>query len=488
MTGSRRTRLPRADRAARAARVAICALAGALVAPAAARADAEPSPGDPLEHATVDGPAIAHMVLARGKRTENVVFDELAVKRLEPGLVTLSFTAEGRALRVPWCGGRRAVRVAGREVRAPGDAASTRPTAASGPFVAPLPGGRVDVAIDVVVSPYERRVACGEAPRAGEPGRGPWGFSSLAFPSPSTARGGGVAAVYVPKAHDRARPASVLVGVHPWNGGIWTYAQYTHLVQEAERLDVVLLHPSGLGNSLYVAEAEAEVMRALEALGHALPVDPRRVSIWGASMGGAGATTIGLHRPDRFASVTSFFGDARYDLSTYVRSILHDEAGAHAVNALDVIDNARHVPIWLVHGEADRVSPIRQSELLDQALRARGFAVRFDRAPGVGHEGRLVERFAAEVVRRAAVAVAPEHPARVTFRSVRAEDTSTYGVRLERAGASDAFVDLEGKDGRVVVHAASGVRAVVLKPGALGVASGAPVEKSGPDTVPVRWE
>jgi len=130
----------------------------------------------------------------------------------------------------------------------------------------------------------------------------------------------------------------------------------------------------------------------------------------------------------------------------------------------------------------------RQSELLDQALRARGFAVRFDRAPGVGHEGRLVERFAAEVVRRAAVAVAPEHPARVTFRSVRAEDTSTYGVRLERAGASDAFVDLEGKDGRVVVHAASGVRAVVLKPGALGVASGAPVEKSGPDTVPVRWE
>ena len=143
---------------------------------------------------------------------------------------------------------------------------------------------------------------------------------------------------------------------------------------------------------------------------------------------------------------------------------------------------------WLVHGEADRVSPIRQSELLDQALRARGFAVRFDRAPGVGHEGRLVERFAAEVVRRAAVAVAPEHPARVTFRSVRAEDTSTYGVRLERAGASDAFVDLEGKDGRVVVHAASGVRAVVLKPGALGVASGAPVEKSGPDTVPVRWE
>lgn len=471
MSGARRAR-------GALALAAACALASATDV---ARAEAPAGTGDPLQHAGVDGPAIAHMVLTRGKRVENVTFDELADKRLEPGPVTLSFTAEGRALWVPWCGGRKAVRVAGREVRPPGDAPA-------GPFVAPLPGGRVDVAIDVVVSPYERRVACGEAPRAGEPARVSWGFSSLTFPSPSAARGGGVAAVYVPRAHDRSRPATVLVGVHPWNGGIWTYAQYTDLVREAERRDVVLLHPSGLGNSLYVAEAEAEVMRALDALGRALPIDGRRVSLWGASMGGAGATTIGLHRPDRFASVTSFFGDARYDLSTYVRSILHDEAGAHAVNALDVIDNARHVPIWLVHGEADRVSPIRQSELLDQALRARGFTVRFDRAPGLGHEGRLVERFAAEVVRRAAVAVAPEHPARVTFRSVRPEDTEAYGVRLERAGAGDAFVDLEGKDGRVVVHAASGVKAVVLRPGALGVAPAAPVEKSGADTVPVRWE
>lgn len=482
-----RARKPRAGVRLAGWLAAACALGAAASAraeepPASSGALASSASSGPLAHASVDGAPIAHMVLTRGRRAENVTFDELATKRLEPGLVTLSFTAEGSALLVPWCGGRKALRVAGREV--------LKIAVTAGPFVAPLPGAgaRVDVAIDVVVSPYERRVACGEAPRAGEPARVVAGFSTLAFASPSAARGGGVAAVYVPRAHDSSRPATVLVGVHPWNGNIWTYAQYTDLLREAELRDVVLLHPSGLGNSLYVAEAEAEVMRALDALGQALPVDPRRVSLWGASMGGAGATTIGFHRPDRFASVTSFFGDARYDLSTYVRAILHDEAGAHAVNALDVVDNARHVPVWLVHGEADRVSPIRQSELLDQALRARGFAVRFDRAPGLGHEGRLVERFAAELVRRAALAAAPEHPARVSFRSVRPEDTEAYGVRLERAGAGDAWVDLEGKDGRVVVHAASGVKAIVLREGALGVARGAPVEKSGPQTAPVRWE
>ena len=69
-------------------------------------------------------------------------------------------------------------------------------------------------------------------------------------------------------------------------------------------------------------------MRAISALRSRVAINPARVSIAGASMGGAGATTIGFHRPDRFASITSFFGDSRYDLATYVRPILHDAAGA----------------------------------------------------------------------------------------------------------------------------------------------------------------
>jgi hypothetical protein len=168
-----------------------------------------------------------------------------------------------------------------------------------------------------------------------------------------------------------------------------------------------------------------------------------------------------------------------------VRNILPDEAAAHAVNPIDVIDNARHVPVWLVHGEADKTSPIRESELLDAALRKRGYAVRFDRIPGVGHEGRLVERFAAEVVKRASTAKAPEFPSRVTFRSVRAEDVSAYGVRIERTGSQDAFVDLEAKDGEVVVHEASGVKKIVLAKGALGLSEPKPVRTT---RVPVSWE
>jgi len=45
--------------------------------------------------------------------------------------------------------------------------------------------------------------------------------------------------------------------------------------------------------------------------------------------------------------------------------------------------------------------------------------------------------------------------------------------RIVRSGAGDAFVDLEQVGGRVVIHRADGVRAIVLEDGALGVAKGA---------------
>jgi predicted peptidase len=186
-------------------------------------------------------------------------------------------------------------------------------------------------------------------------------------------------------------------------------------------------------------------------------------------MGGAGATTIGFHRPDRFASVTSFFGDSRYDLSTYVRGILPDQASAHRVNALDIVENARHLQVWLVHGRADRTSPIVESQALADALRQLAFDVRFDAVPGVGHEGALVARFLPELVARAATARIPRDIARVTYRSARASDVGAYGVRIERSDVQgDAFVDVEREPDGIHVRSAQGAHAIHLTAGALG--------------------
>jgi pimeloyl-ACP methyl ester carboxylesterase len=394
----------------------------------------------------------------------------LRVERLEPG---------GRAIELPTCAGRGAVALDG------------TPAAASdpGPLVVPLSPGEHMVSLRVTVSGYERRITCGGMARIGAVEELHDGLLRFAFPSPHASAGGGHAVVFVPPGHDAAKPGSLLVLLHPWNGSVWTYAAYTELLDEAAKRDVVLLLPSGLGNSLYAAAAEDEALRALDALQGQVAVDRTRVSLAGASMGGAGATTIGFHAPDRFASITSFFGDSKYDLGTYVKAILKDEAGAHRVNALDVVDNARNVPVWLIHGEDDRVSPIAQSEILAQALERRGFAVRFDRAPGMGHAGGLVARFARELVARASMARAIEHPKRVTYRSVRAEDRGAYGVGLTRVHAGDAYVDLEtAEDGTVRVHAADNVSGITLAPGALGAQPEAAIVRDpGVAAVHVSW-
>lgn len=412
-------------------------------------------PGVDLSHDDVEGLAVDAFDVDGAR----LAFGDLGRLRT-PGRVVLRFSARGAAVRIPTCAGRGRVFVDGAQQNVP----------AKGPAVLKLdrPDADHEIKVEIDVSKYEKRIACSEPPRAGRAVRTTEGVSLVHFASPHTAKGGGEAVVFVPRGHDKAAPGALLVGTHPWNGGIWTYAAYRELLEEAQAKDVVLVMPSGLGNSLYVADAEDEVMRAIDAVKTAVAVDPRRISIWGASMGGAGATTIAFHRPDRFAFVASYFGDSKYDMTTYVKSVLGSDAGAHAVNALDVVENARHLPVFLVHGENDRTSPIVQSTMLESAMKQRGMSVDFERVPGMAHEGPLVVKYIRTVVDRAAATQAIVHPARVSFRSVRAEDSGAYGVRLVRSGKGDAFVDVEKRGDGIHVLAAEGTREIVLAPGALG--------------------
>ncbi|HEY8040611.1 MAG TPA: prolyl oligopeptidase family serine peptidase [Polyangiaceae bacterium] len=435
-------------------------------------------------HADVRGADVtAAEVRSAGGAWRSVAWDDLDGTRLDPGpyevRVHLDATGDAAGVLAPHCAGRQRVVLDGREV-----------AAAVGPVAVPLAPGKHELALAVTVSKYERRIACSGAPRQGALVRTQEGLGELAFASPYGPKGGGRAVVYVPPGHDLGKPSPLLVGVHPWNGSMWTYAAYAQLLREARTRDLVLLMPSGLGNSLYVADAEDEVMRALDAVGSVVAVDPRAVSIWGASMGGAGATTIGFHHPDRFAGVVSFFGDSKYDVTSYVRSILPDDPSAHLVNALDVVDNARNLPVWLVHGEDDATSPIRQSEMLAQAMGALGYDVRFDRVPRMGHAGALVARFLPGVVGFAAGARVPAAPKRVTYRSVRSWDTEAYGVHLVRSSPSgDAFVDVERGADSVHVRRAQGLRALVLDRGALGTPPDRPppIVVDGGSALEARW-
>ena len=435
-------------------------------------------------HANVRGVDITTVDVRADKRAwQSASWDGLDVIRREPGDYEVRLTVDGAGggttVAVPHCAGRRRVLLDGAEM-----------PSSPGPVIVGVGPGAHEVVLAVRVSAYERRIACGERPRVGSLVTTRENLGLLGFSSPYASRGGGEAVVYVPAGHDLTRPSALLVGLHPWNGTPWTYAAYSQLLAAARSRDMLLLMPSGLGNSLYTADAEDEVLRAIDALGEVAAVDRRAVSLWGASMGGAGATTVAFHNPDRFASVTSFFGDSKYDVTTYVRSILPDDPTAHLVNALDVVDNALHLPVWLIHGEDDRTSPLRQSELLANAMSHPPFSVRFDRVPHAGHEGPLVARFLAEVATRAATARVPERVTRVDYLSVRPWDTGAYGVHLVRLWPKgDARVAVDARADGVHVTRAEGLRAVVLDPGALGTSPDHPpaIALDGVRGVAARW-
>ncbi len=441
-----------------------------------------------LTHAAVTGtPVDVVEVRHVGGGAMRESFGALSSEPRAPGIYTVSFRVDAGALciEIPPCAGRQEVRIDGARVQNPGTEVAQRAA-----IVTDVQAKSAhDVSFDVKVSSYEKALRCSYAPRAGTRTQTTAGLSWVTFASPSVRLGGGHAVVFIPRGYAKDKPAPLLVGVHPWNGDEWTYAEYTELLEEADARGVVLLMPNGLGNTLYQAPSEAEVFRAMSELMQVVAIDPARTSIWGASMGGQGATTIGFHVPDRFANVTSFFGDARFDLSTYVRNLLPTEEAAHAVNPVDVAVNARHQKVLLIHGEDDHTSPIKESIDLDAGLRAFDYDVRFVRHAGMGHEAPMIMLHIKDIVREAQTAQIPAAPAHVTFRGVRPGDLGAYGVTLARgAAAGDVFVDIEKiEDGSIRVNALTNVTKITLRSGALGAAPDARATfAKGVRTVPVE--
>lgn len=441
-----------------------------------------------LTHAVVAGPPVDVVEVRHvGGGAMKEPFAALSSEPRTPGIYTVVFRIPpgAAAIEIPPCAGRQEVRIDGNRVQNTGTEVAQRAAIVSDVDAK----AAHDVSFDVTVSSYEKALRCAYAPRAGTRGQTTQGLSWVSFPSPSTRLGGGHAVVFVPQGYSKDKPAPLLVGVHPWNGDEWTYANYTELLAEADARGVVLLMPNGLGNTLYQAPSEAEVLRAMSELSQVVAVDPARTSIWGASMGGQGATTIGFHVPDRFANVTSFFGDARFDLSTYVKNLLPTEEAAHAVNPLDVAVNARHQKVLLIHGEDDHPSPIKESIDLDAGLRAFHYDVRFVRHPGMGHEAPMIMLHIKDIVREAQTARIPASPPRVTFRGVRPNDVGAYGVTLTRGQApGDTFIDIEKlDDGSVRVNALTNVAKITLSQSALGAAADAKIAfAKGVRAVPVE--
>lgn len=133
-------------------------------------------------------------------------------------------------------------------------------------------------------------------------------------------------------------------------------------IKRGLNLDAYVLAPQTRG-----AWVPRKVMSDVDyVLEHNADIDTTRIYVVGMSLGGYGSIDVANAYPDRVAAALSFCGGGTGT----------DYSGLS------------HVPIWIIHGTADRAVPIGRSDMVAAALRKiEGDSARliYDRVPGMNH-------------------------------------------------------------------------------------------------------
>jgi predicted peptidase len=115
---------------------------------------------------------------------------------------------------------------------------------------------------------------------------------------------------------------------------------------------------------LHWTNLDDELANLIRAVMKQKQIDPERVYLTGLSMGGYGAWSLTAENPDLFAAVAPICG------------------GGDPVTAKRLVN----VPIWAVHGTADRTIPAEQSQRMIAAIRKAGGQPNYTELDGVGHD------------------------------------------------------------------------------------------------------
>lgn len=136
-----------------------------------------------------------------------------------------------------------------------------------------------------------------------------------------------------------------------------------HALQMGLEIPSLIVAPQNPGG----AWKPERIMRTIQWVEHHYPVDTNRIYVFGMSLGGYGTIDLVGTYPDRIAAAIAMCGGSQ----------LHDFCGL------------TEVPLWILHGTADRDVPISQSTRIIEAMKRCGDTQRllFTRLEGVNHGG-----------------------------------------------------------------------------------------------------
>jgi predicted esterase len=182
--------------------------------------------------------------------------------------------------------------------------------------------------------------------------------------------------VYVPSTYNGSKEFPLVIALHGMGGDENSYFEaYNRGVfkTEAENYGYIVACPKGRKPaSMYVGDAERDVMDVIEEMKRSFRIDPDRIYMTGHSMGGFGTWSIAMNHPDVFAALAPVAG---------------------GVTNPAAMSKIAHIPQIVIHGDKDPTVPVERSRIMVAMGKKLGVELKFIEVPGGDHGSVVVPTF-----------------------------------------------------------------------------------------------
>jgi pimeloyl-ACP methyl ester carboxylesterase len=235
----------------------------------------------------------------------------------------------------------------------------------------------------------------------------------------------------------------------------------------------VWLRPGGRGpGTVFQGYGEVDVFEAIDAAKARYTIDPARISLFGTSMGGAATWYLGSHYPDRFSAIAPICGYNDYRLWTRPDGMTFplmewEVPSWRARSAAFILENLRHVGVWMVHGEWDRAVgggvDVEHSRRSAARLDELGIPYRYTELAEMGHVG-MPEPLTEEVLPWLVSQRRPNAPTEVRFHTHDLRHNSAYWVTIEQQQHPGHRTSVEAGAGATTTIRTENVSRLQLRP------------------------
>ena len=255
--------------------------------------------------------------------------------------------------------------------------------------------------------------------------------------------------VYIPSSYEPGTEAPMQWWLH-WRGG--TAHQAAHLTPRVfkhfgEDVDSIVIAPEGRGTSLwYVGKGQVDFLEVWKDAFDTFSVDENRVYVSGHSMGGFGTYLLTTLYPDRFAAgapvagpVTQgawtgadFEGCDNYKYDDYTPCYIDaNNSKPRDQHTRKLLENLRHVPLAILHGNLDELVPYSGVTRQAERLAELGYRFRMYSFPNYEHYSHPIVDQWAEAARYEHSFTRDPNPARITYKRDMPFERATESVQAE---------------------------------------------------------